>query len=112
MHQRFLMGSEVETKVYLRDLYNSIVLKDILQTSKIKDIDILNRILEYMVMNTSQIFSAKSISKYFKSINRKVSTETIYNYLEHITSSLIINKAIRYDIRSKKILTRSDKYYI
>lgn len=112
MPQRFLMGSELETKVYLRDLYNSIVLKDILQTSKIKDIDILSRILEYMVMNTSQIFSAKSISKYFESINRKVSTETIYNYLEHITSSLIINKAIRYDIRGKKILTRSDKYYI
>ena len=91
MHQRFLIGSEEETKVYLRHLYNSILLKDILQTTKIKDIDILNRILEYMIMNTSQIFSAKSISKYFESINRKVSTETIYNYLEHITISIVFN---------------------
>ncbi|MDD3307285.1 MAG: ATP-binding protein [Acetobacterium sp.] len=112
MPQRFLMQTEEETKVYLRDLYNSIVLKDIMQRSNSRDIDILNRIIEYMVLNTSQTFSAKSISKYFESVNRKVSTETIYQYLEHITASLILNKAVRYDIRGKKILTRSDKYYL
>jgi hypothetical protein len=112
MPQRFLMQSVTETKVYLRDLYNSIVLRDIIQRSKIKDVDVLNRIVEYMVMNTSQIFSAKSISKFFESINRRVSTETIYGYIEYITSSLIMNKAVRYDIRGKKILTRSDKYYL
>lgn len=112
MPQRFLMHTESETKVYLRDLYNSIVLKDIVQRSKIKDVDILNRIVEYMVLNTSQTFSAQSIGKYFESVNRKVSTETIYQYLEHITSSLIMNKVVRYDIRGKKILTRSDKYYL
>jgi len=112
MPQRFLMQSETEIKVYLRDLYNSIVLRDIVQRSNIKDVDVLNRIVEYMVMNTSQIFSAKSISNFFESINRKVSTETIYGYLEYITSSLIMNKAVRYDIRGKRILTRSDKYYL
>ena len=112
MPQRFLMQSESEIKVYLRDLYNSIVLKDIVIRSRLKEIDILNRIVEYMVMNTSQTFSAKSISSYFESINRKVSTETIYQYLEHITTSLIMNRAMRFDIRGKRILTRSDKYYL
>ena len=112
MPQRFLMQSEAETKVYLHDLYNSIVLRDIVQRSRIQDVTILNRIVEYMVLNTSQIFSAKSISKFFESDNRKVSTETIYTYLDHIVSSLIINKAARYDIRGKRILTRSDKYYL
>ncbi len=112
MPQRFLMQTETETKVYLRDLYNSIVLRDIVQRSKIKEVDILNRIVEYMVMNTSQIFSAKSISKFFESINRKVSTETIYSYIDYISASLIMNKAVRYDIRGKRILTRSDKYYL
>ncbi len=112
MPQRFLMQSVTEIKVYLRDLYNSIVLRDIIQRSKIKDVNVLNRIVEYMVMNTSQIFSAKSISRFFESINRSVSTETIYGYLEYITSSLIMNKAVRYDIRGKRILTRSDKYYL
>ena len=112
MPQRFLMQSESEIKVYLRDLYNSIVLKDIVIRSRLKEIDILNRIVEYMDMNTSQTLSAKSIYSYFESINRKVSTETIYQYLEHITTSLIMNRAMRFDIRGKRVLTRSDKYYL
>lgn len=112
MPQRFLMPSENETKVYLRDLYHSIVLKDIIQRSKAKDVDLLNRIVEYMVMTTSQTFSAQSIARYFESENRKVSTETIYGYLDLITTSLIMNKAVRYDVRGKRILTRQDKYYL
>jgi predicted AAA+ superfamily ATPase len=99
-------------RVYLNDLYNSIVLRDIMQRSNIKDIDILNRIIEYLVINTSQTFSAKSISKFFKSANRSVSVETIYHYLEYITSSLFLNKAVRFDIYGKRFLTRADKYYL
>ncbi len=112
MPQRFLMQTEAELRVYLHDLYNSIVLKDIVLRAKIKDVSILNRIVEYMVLNTSQIFSAKSISKFFESDGRKVSLDTIYKYIEYILSSLILNKAMRYDIRGKRILTRSDKYYL
>ena len=65
-----------------------------------------------MVLNPSQIFSADSIRKYLESVNKKVSNETIYTYLELITNAIIMSKAIRYDIRGKKILTRSDKYYL
>lgn len=112
MPQRFTLQSFSAVKTYLRDLYDSIVLKDIMVRGNIRDNDILNRVIEYMVLNTSQTFSAMSISKYFESANRKVSTDTLYQYLEHITASLIINKAVRYDIRGKKLLTRSDKYYL
>lgn len=112
MPQRLLMRTEEEIKVYLRDLYNSIVLRDIMQRANIKEIDVLNRIVEYMVSTTSQTFSATSISSYFKSINRSVSADTLYQYLEHITASMIFSKVARYDIRGKRILTRSDKYYL
>jgi len=112
MPQRFLMQTESEIKVYLRDLYNSIVLRDIVLRGNIKEVVTLNRIVEYMVQNTSKTFSAKSISDFFKSINLKVSTETIYQYIEHITTSCVMNKAVRFDIRGKRILTRADKYYL
>ena len=110
--QRFQMEGEEQTKTFLRDVYDAIVLKDIVQRAGIKDIELFNRIIEYLVCNTSQTFSATAISDYFLSINRKVSRETIYNYLEHITSSLIMSKASRYDIRGKRILTKLDKYYL
>lgn len=110
--QRFQMETEEQTKTFLRDVYDAIVLKDIVQRAGIRDIELFNRIIEYLVCNPSQIFSAAAISDYFLSINRKVSKETIYNYLDHIASSLIMSNASRYDIRGKRILTKMDKYYL
>lgn len=112
MPQRFSMASEEETATMLSDLYNSIVLRDIVQRVGAKDVDLLNRIIEYLTQTPSQMFSAKGIAKYFESVNRKVGTETLYNYLEYITTSLIVTKAQRYDIRGKQLLTTLDKYYL
>ncbi len=110
--QRFLMENEEQTKTFLRDVYDAIVLRDIVQRAGIKDVDLFGRIIEYLVCNPSQTFSPKSMSDYFLSIDRKVSKETIYNYLEHITASLIMKRVSRYDIRGKRILTKMDKYYL
>lgn len=110
--QRFYLKDEEQTKSFLRDVYDTIVLRDIVQRAGIKDIELFNRIIEYLVCNPSQLFSITSLSNYFLSVNRKVSKETVYNYLEHITSALIMKRASRYDIRGKRILTKSDKYYL
>ena len=110
--QRFMMENEEQTKTFLRDVYDTIVLRDIVQRAGIKDVDLFGRVMEYLCCNPSQIFSPQSMSDYFLSVNRKVSKETIYNYLEHITSSLIMTRASRYDIRGKRILTKMDKYYL
>ena len=110
--QRFMMENEEQTKTFLRDVYDTIVLRDIVQRAGIKDVDLFGRVMEYLCCNPSQIFSPQSMADYFLSVNRKVSKETIYNYLEHITSSLIMTRASRYDIRGKRILTKMDKYYL
>ncbi|MCD8335792.1 MAG: ATP-binding protein [Lachnospiraceae bacterium] len=112
MPQRFQMENEEQTKTFLRDLFDTIVLRDIVQRSGIKDIDLFNQLVEYLVCNPSKTFSVQAVTDYFLSENRKVSKETIYNYLEHITSSMIMERASRYDIRGKRILTKMDKYYL
>lgn len=96
----------------MQDLYNSIVLRDIVQRTGAKEVDLINRIMEYLMLNPSQTFSAKGILNYFKSVNRTVSAQTLYNYLEHIQTSLIASKAQRYDIRGKQLLTTLDKYFL
>ncbi len=101
-----------EKSIYLSDLFDSIILKDIVQRYNIKEVELFYRIVEYIVTNPSQTFSAKALAKYLESVNRKVSNETIYNYIEYMSSSLIINKVQPYDIRGKRLLTRNDKYYL
>lgn len=112
MPQRFAMTGETETRTFLQDLYNSIVLRDIVQRVGAKEVDLINRIMEYLMLNPSQTFSAKGILNYFKSVDRAVSAQTLYNYLEHIQASLIVSKAQRYDIRGKQLLTTLDKYFL
>ena len=113
MPQRFVLTDEMQTRTYLSDVYDSIVVKDIIARFGIKDIDLFNRIVEYIVTTPSQNFSAESLSKYFANKdNREVSKVTLYNYLEYMTKAMLINKADRYDIRGKRILSGKYKYYL
>lgn len=112
MPQRLMQEDELSTKTYLQDIYDSIIIKDIVKRFNIKDIDLLNRIVTYILTTPSQTFSASSLSDYFQSVSRKVSLETVYNYINYIMRSMLIEKAERYDIRGKKILTGKYKYYL
>lgn len=113
MPQRFVLTDEMQTKTYLSDLYDSIVVKDIIKRFNIKDLDLLNRIAEYIVTTPSQNFSAESLSNYFLGKNeREVSKVTLYNYLEYMSKAFLINKADRYDVRGKRILNGKYKYYL
>lgn len=97
---------------YLKDIYSSIILKDITQRNKIRDTDLLERIISYLIMNVGNNFSATSISKFFKSEKRKVSVETILNYIKATEESFLIYKVSRDDLIGKKILNVNEKYYI
>ena len=97
---------------YLKDIYSSIILKDITQRNKIRDIDLLERVINYLIMNIGNIFSATSISKFFKNENRKISVETILNYIKTAEEAFLIYKVSRDDLIGKKILNVNEKYYI
>ena len=110
--QRFAFAEEREIVAYLENIYDSIVLKDIITRNKIQNIAMLDTLVQYLVSTPSQIFSGTSLAKYFEKDNRTISLETMYNYFDYITFSYIINKVQRFDVRGKKILSRSDKYYL
>ena len=97
---------------YLQDLYASIILKDITQRNNIRDTDLLERIINYIIINIGNTFSATSISKFFKSENRKVATETILNYIKACEEAFLIYRVARNDLLGKKILNVNEKYYI
>ena len=56
-------------------------------------------------------FSAKSISDYLKSENRKVDNETVYGYLEKLEKAYLLHRCSRYDIQGKEILKTQEKFY-
>ena len=97
---------------YLVDVYNSILLRDVIARNNIRDIELLERVVLYIMDNIGNIFSAKSISDFLKNQGRKLSVETIYNYLKALENAFIISKVQRYDIKGKNILETQEKYYL
>lgn len=111
--QRFILEGEEQIRTYLTDIYNSIVVKDIIDRFNIKDLDLFNRIIEYIVTTSSQTFSAENLVKYFNvNDDRGVTKNTLYNYLEYMSKSMLISKADRFDVRGKRILNGKYKYYL
>ena len=96
---------------YLLDIYNSVLLKDVISRYHIRDIELLERIVHFLMNNVGNIFSAKRISDFLKNQNRRLSTETIYNYLDALESAFLIHKVSRWDIKGKRVLETLEKYY-
>lgn len=97
---------------YLMDIYNSVLLKDVIARNNIRDTALLEGIVKYIMDNVGNIFSAKTICDFLKNQGRKLSTETVYNYLRALESAFLIHKVQRFDIKGKKILETQEKYYL
>lgn len=100
------------TRVYLNDVYNSVILKDIISRHQIRDVDLLQRLVKYILINSGKVFSARSLERYFKSVGRKVSVDTILNYLSYCQEAFLMYPLRSQNMRSKDLLSSNDKYYI
>ena len=112
MPQIFNSNSEIERKLYLRDLYNTLILKDIVERNKIKDVSLLNKVIQFMMENIGGIISSNSIVGYLKNEKINTTADTILNYVEYINNSMIFNKVNRYNIRGKSVMATLEKYYL
>lgn len=97
---------------YLQDLYNTVELKDIIKRNNIRDVDLLERIMAYLTVNAGTAFTATSIVKYFKSEGRRVSLDTVLNYIKAATDAFLFYRIPCEDLPGKRILAVDEKYYI
>jgi predicted AAA+ superfamily ATPase len=101
-----------QIREYLGGIYNTIVLKDIVERKKIADVSMLERVIRFMFDNIGNLCSIKKISDTLGSSGRKMSVNTIENYLSALTDSFILYPLRRYDVRGKEHLKTGYKYYL
>lgn len=104
--------SQDEVYTIVKDIYNSTIFSDIVRRNQVKKIDQLERVVKYTFNNIGNTFSAKSISNYFRSEQRKIDNETVYSYLEKLQKAYILHKCSRYDLQGKNILKTQEKFYL
>ena len=103
--------NEVDIKNYLHSVYDSIILRDVVKRLNLKDTFLFDMILQYLLETAGREFSADNIIKYLNKENKKISNETLYNYIDALCKALILKKVYRYDIAGKGILKTLNKYY-
>ena len=104
--------SQDEVYTIVRDIYNSTIFSDIVRRNQIRKVDQLERVVKYTFSNVGNTFSAKSISDYLKSENRKIDNETVYSYLEKLEKAYLLHRCSRYDLQGKEILKTQEKFYL
>ena len=96
----------------VKDIYNSVVLNDITRKHQINNTDLFDRVVKFVIENVGKTFSANSIMNFLKSENRKISVETIYNYLEWLEKAFVLYRCKRYDLQGKSVLKTQEKFYL
>ncbi|GCB29963.1 ATP-binding protein [Firmicutes bacterium AM29-6AC] len=113
-------SEKVET--YLEGIYNTVIVKDIEDRQarkesdpfkrKITDIVLLKTIAKYLASVAGNPVSIRSITNYLTSNGRKLSPNTVSDYVDALIESFIFYPAERFDIVGKQLLKANRKLYI
>lgn len=106
------LEDEDDVDMYLKGIYDSIILKDVMARKKFQDTQMLQSIMNFMLDNIGNIYSTNKIADTMTSNGRKISVHTVESYLTSFTEAFILYKATRYDIKGKQYLKTGDKYYV
>ena len=113
-------SEKVET--YLEGIYNTVIVKYIEDRQarkesepakrKITDITLLKTIAKYLASVAGNPVSIRSITNYLTSNGRKLSPNTVSDYVDALIESFIFYPAERFDIVGKHLLKANRKLYI
>lgn len=109
--QRFLLEGNEPVRVYLEDVFNTIVVKDVITRNKIGDVDLLRRLTAFLLDNVGNTFSATSICKKLKAEGVQTTVATLMNYVSAIKDAMVVLTSPRYDLKGKALLSTNEKYY-
>ena len=112
MSGSYLYKEQEDRFDYLENIFDTLILRDIRQKYKIKIPALMDRISQFLMDNISNLTSARSIADTLASNKDKINHKTVGNYLNYLCNAFAFYKFKRYDIKGKKYLSSSDKYYL
>lgn len=114
--------SKEKIDMYLEGIYNTIIIKDIEERQrrreadpnrrKVTDIALLKTIAKFLAGSVGNPISMKGIADYITSTGRKVSQNTVADYIEVLSEAFVFYPAERFDIIGKQLMKMNQKLYI
>ncbi|MEN1760723.1 ATP-binding protein [Anoxynatronum sibiricum] len=111
-HVALLERSVAMITPYMEGIYNTILIKDVAQREGIRDVSVLESVIKTLASGIGSPVSIKKIADTLSSGGRKISVNTVDNYVRALTDSFIFYRVDRYDIKGRQHLKTLGKYYI
>ena len=114
----FSEPSRDEHRLYLKSLYDTVVIRDILERDRRKGARLprngrlLERICRFLADNIGNENSPHSIANALRSNSEKASSDTVGAYISSLCDAYLFYPAKRYDIKGKELLKTNGKHYI
>ncbi len=107
-----LMKSLDERISYLKNLCNETYLKDIIQHNNIKKSNELSDAFNILASNIGLPVNCLKLANTFISLtNKKITDDTIADFVEYFQDAYIISKVNKYNIKGKKYISTPFKIY-
>lgn len=97
---------------YLRETYDTLIVRDIEEKHGVKNVAVMDRLSDFLMDNASKPTSTRNITNTLISSKIEASNKTIAEYVKYLCEAYAFYKVRRYDIKGKRYLTSTDKYYL
>ena len=107
-----IKGGDKKT-TYLRNLYRTVYLKDIYERHEIENKAEFEELVRILASSVGSPINPTNLANTFKSVKRlnHITDKTIETYIGYLADAFMIEKAERYDIKGKKYIGTTPKYY-
>ena len=108
----YLYKDESARAGYVREVYQTILRRDIVQRFKLPDSRVLERLAEFLMDNIGNVTSANNVTTGLVADHVPTNHVTIGNYLGYLADAYLFQELKRYDVRGRRCLEQSGKYYL
>lgn len=96
---------------YLQGIYNSVLLNDVVSRIGVASPDLLERLVRTLLSSVGSQVSTNKLKNTLISQGIKIANNTLENYLDVLTDSLLFYSVPRFDVKGRQLLQRLVKYY-
>ena len=94
------------------EVLNALVVRDIIEKYKIRNEPLLHILIDFLMDNIGNEVSVRSITESLSGNKTGADHKTIGRYIEYLCKAFAFYRVRRYDIKGKKYLRSTDKYYL
>ena len=108
----YVYSNDRDRITYIKEVYETIVTRDLVQKYALPDTTVLQSLSMFLMDNISNLTSPNKVSQLLNVNAVTTNHVTVGKYIKYLCNAFFFYDIKRYDIRGKKYLESSEKFYL